>query len=773
MEYLFEYIKRNTKYAAKNVFLKFREYVPFFAAIFIIECVFFTVFITTASNNKNISDELTSRFDYDVVISGLSENENRAVSGALFLPSFKKDRSFENYWSEQAPLSEGGDYRIYVNMRDDNDYKKFIDYYVNPIVGGSEDVSVAISPLYEYKLSSNMMSESPPLLLIIAMCLISVLAIAALYSVRLNNQKFMYGIYITFGANLKRLISTAVFEMMLIGVIMFVPSALLSYLFALLAYKAYGVSIVFGGKMVIKVLVSILLVSIAGVYLPMKVVSRKTPISLITASDNSNHVVSPRASVNLLGRKYPKHYEFLSVWRFRKYFVKLILSSVIFTSVFICGFYISDMYDMNLSSDIEEYTVVNRSTLSADEQLDDLDFIYTRMNEIDGVSGVVWNVDAPASELSSIALISKDSEYRSGGITTTTANAECLSEEMRYIYDRYHRDGYSTVTNSLNYTCLDKNMLDYLENKYDIEGDVYSVMNDKNTVIVSENVYNERRFKFNVGDKIIVGKKTETLNGFDGDYFDTVGVLNYLVQENCFEFTEYTIGAVIKDYPDSDGTFMLGMSEGDYSYLTERSTIPSSATIYLDSDTSFEEAEVIDNEISTVFRHLGNDYVLNRSYETVNRNILIEKNHAVFALLLSSLVLIMSPVIWFFSQSAFIGKRKKELHVLRTFGAVESRISKMFSCSGTVMAALGFVVATVMSIPASYLVYMTLNTWLPSLGFAQSNVMYKFYVAPIALIVCAIVTAASGYLASMLPYKMGIKAQKKTEIKNEYGGNEK
>ena len=320
MEFLFEYIKRNTKYAAKNVFLKFKEYIPFFAAIFIIECVFFTIFVTTASNSRNITDELSSKFDYDIVVSGLTENESTALQNSLYYPSFTKDRDFDKFWIKQAPAEEGGDFRFYVNMREDREYESFISQYIGPYIT-SDRVIVDLSPLYQYESSSNMMSESPNLLLIIAMCLISTVAVAAIYSVRLNNQKFMYAVYMTFGADLKRLISTAVFEMMLIGIICFIPSALLTYLFAYLAYKPFEVAVVFEAKMVLKVLISILVISIAGVYFPMKITSRKPPIELIVSSDNSNHVISPRRSFDLLGKKYPSHYESLSFWRFRKYYL--------------------------------------------------------------------------------------------------------------------------------------------------------------------------------------------------------------------------------------------------------------------------------------------------------------------------------------------------------------------------------------------------------------------------------------------------------------------
>ncbi len=774
MEFLFEYIKVNTKYAAKNVFLKFKEYIPFFAAIFIIECVFFNIFITTASNARNINEELTSQFDYDVVVSGLTENESKALQNNLYFPALKKDRMFEQFWIKQASEQDGGDYRFYLTMRDGHDYNDLVKAYITPVLGDSDRIVISTSPLYEYRTSSNMLSDSPHFLLLIGMCLISTAAIAAIYSVRLNNQKFMYGIYITFGANLKKLISTAVFEMMLIGILCFIPSALLSYLFATLAYKPFGVFVVFEFGAILKVLLCILVIAVAGVYFPMKITSRKPPIELIVSSDNSNHVISPRASFNLLGKKFPKHYENLSFWRFRRYYATLVLSSVIFTSIFICGFYISGMYELNTSKPIAEYTLnIDPDILDEEERIDDINFIYDRLSAVEGINGVLWNVDRSATEMNSIVLLPNSAKHKAGKLISSTSKADCSDSEMQKVYEEYQDEGLSVVTNAFKYTAFDENMLDYLSRNYEVKGDIYSIVNDPSTVIVSENIYNDRSFKFSVGDKIVLSNQLEVINAFEGDYFDNVSVLDHLVNDTYRDFKVYTVGAVIKDYHDSDGKFTVGMRNDEYTAMTGESYLPTKATVYLDSNVTPERVKEINSEVGLLFRIMGSSYRLHRNYESVVRKIMAEKNETLFSVMLSSLVLIMSPVIWFFSQSSFFSKRKTELYVLRAFGARESEISAMFTRSGGIMSAIGFFVATIMSLPASYIIYMAFNTWLPSLALVKNDVVYKFYISPVALITCALVSAACGFFASMIPYKMSVRQQnKRIKIKNEYKGEE-
>ena len=772
MEKFWEFIKTNTKYAAKSVFLKFKEYIPFLAALFVILSVFFTIFITTATNARNVQEKLEENFDCDVIVSGLDYTQSLSVDRLLYIQSFMKKRTFESYRIERASVYEGGDYRVYVVMREGHELEDFLEYYINEPLGEASNVTVTTTPLYEHKISARANSDSPPLLLIAFICAISVAAIAALYSTRINSKKFMYGIYITLGADLKKLISTAVFEMMLLALVAFIPSALLTYLFAYLAYAKFAIIPAIKLGILIKVLICIFIISVIGAYLPMKMVSKKTPLSLISSEDNANLASSPRRSVDLLGRIFPKHYEFLSLWRFRKHYAKILLTSVLFTSVFVCGIYVSDMFETSVSQPIYEFTVLNNFEADEAEQKYDVSCIHKTVSEIEKVYGVTWEVSTPAASNYSFMLLPKASRSNSGGVTASTVNLECIDENMQKAYGEYRSQKFTSITNSFKYSSLDESTISYIENNYAVVGDIRSVLNKSDHIVISEDIFNEKRFNFKVGDKIILAKHVEALDTYGGDLFDTIGYLHYLAEDNTYEFFEYTIGAVIKDYSGSDGLFTVGMNESDYKKLTGSSVIPKTIDIILDADTSISEAEEINERLVSLFYYMGSDYQLTRSYEATTRNITKEENQRTFAVLLSALVVIMCPVVWFFSQTAFFSKRRKELYVLRAYGAKEGDIRKMFNYSGGVMSVAGFVMATLLSLPASYLIFMTMNTWLPSLGFISSNVNYSFYLSPIAVIFCAAISAASGFLSALIPYKLSIKKKNQTSQGNEYGGDE-
>lgn len=760
MEFILEYIKKNTKYAAKSVFRNFKEYLPFFAALFVILCVFFTIFISKATNSYHEEASLREDFDYDVCISGLTDSQKLSVERSLYIQSFMKRRSFESHTIEKAPELEGGDYRVYLVMREDAELNFFMKEHIYGAIGAeAPNIKVSTTPLYDYKTSSSS-SNSPSLLLIILMCAISVAALVAIYSIRVNNQKFLYGIYITFGADLKKLISTAVFEMMILALLAYIPAFLTSFLLSYLIYAPFSTSPVITTEILLKVLASIFVISLVGSYLPMKLVSRKTPLSLLSADDNSNLVTSPSRSVNMLTKSFPNKYEFISLFRFRKYYIKLILSSVIFTSVFICGFYLSSMFNENINAPIKEFSFTNTSEYSEEEQLDDIDFLYDRISAIENVESVTWNVDTRASEISSLAILQKKNRHSSDGLYALLKDTKCIDEEMQPYIDKFEADEFNSVVNAYKYTALNENSIKYIKENFKIEGDIDSILNDPDRIIVSEDIYNKQRFDFKVGDKIIIGKFIAVNAAYEGDYFDNVGVLRHMISSNTYEFKEYTVGAVIKNYGDNMGCFTIGMNDANYTYITGRSAVPKEASISLSANTTVEEANSIHSELTPLFYYMGSDYNLSRSYESSERDILRAEALNSFSVALSSLVVIMSPVVWFFSQTMFTKKRAKELYVLRAFGAKEKDISRMFSYSGGVMAVMGFVFATLLSLPASYLIYMTMNSWLPSLGFIKSSLNYSFSLSPVAVIICALLSTACGFLSAYIPYKLEIKAER-------------
>ncbi len=110
--------------------------------------------------------------------------------------------------------------------------------------------------------------------------------------------------------------------------------------------------------------------------------------------------------------------------------------------------------------------------------------------------------------------------------------------------------------------------------------------------------------------------------------------------------------------------------------------------------------------------------------------------------------------MWFFSQILFFQKRRKEMNLLRMFGAAEKQIERLHTFAGLVISALAMVVTVILSYIASFIVFKLMSEWLPSLGFA-GGVSYSFFVSTAALLVSLAVSAICGFLSSYIPYRAG------------------
>ncbi len=785
MEKTIKYIFSNLKYAGKNVFSKLREYLPFFVAFFVIQSVFFTTFVTTATNYQNNYQKISEKYDYDMLISNLDYNDYIVIDEKLYIMSYMKNRTFESYKVSKVTDALGETWQIYVLMRDGHTNSEFLNYYIygNENLYDTSNIEISYTPLNEYRNNASRFSKTPPVLLLVVLTLISALSVLTLYNVQVNHDRFRYGIYMTFGAGFKRLISTSVFEMMVVATVSLIPSGAFVYGISRLFYGRYGIRAVIEYSSVIKVIAASLLVAIIGVYLPMKILSRKTPMSLIIAEDNSNLISSPRSTRFVAGSKFLKIYEALGVWRFRKYYLKLLLSAVAFSAIFVCGIYLTYMNESASGESIEQLRFEAKKTEAAlasndkyyDSHLTDLDFFYDSFSEMEGVAFVEYGASEYAAEAGGIILLTDKMSNRAIGDMTSTRNITNPYETTTTALKKHYDEGYSRATYMYKYSAYDENMLTNLAENYEIEGDVFSVMRDDKTVIVSENVMNSRKYSFKVGDKIILCRFREALPETTieiPDPFDTVSIVRALLENNDYEFTEYTVGAVIKDMPETEGYFTVGLSYDSYSSIVGTKPVPLCASIFLDTDVTEEEYEKVSLKAKQIINYYGYDFSLTDTYGYLYRTLEKEKCSFEFGVTLSALVLMLSPLVWFYSQSLFYKKRSKEMYVLSAYGATNKVLRRIHMASGYILSALGFVFTALLGVVASFFVFKTMNEWLPAIGFG-TGISYRFYISPVSLAVCLALSAFCGFLSSYLPYKKMLKGQSGGGRRKEKKGKEK
>ena len=775
MEQIIKYLFRNFKYAGKNVFLKMKAYLPFFVAFFVIQSVFFTAFVTTATNYQNRHDTITEKYDYDMLISNLTYNDYIVMEEKLYINSYMKNRTFESYKISKVNDGFGEEWRIYVLMKDGMSTEEFLNYYVyyNENLTDTSHIEITFTPLNEYRNTSSISQRTPSLLLLFALTFISSAAVLTLYDVQVNHDRFRYGVYMAFGAGFKRLISTSVFEMIVVAIVSLLPSGAFVFGVSTLFYGRYGITPIFEYTSVLKAMIMSIIVAAIGVYLPMLFLSKKTPMSLIIAEDNSNLISSPRRTRFLVGERFLKVYESLGMWRFRKYYLKLLASAVIFSAIFLCGYYISYMNENAAGQSIEELRFDSKKSdtqLASNEKnyeqyFKDLDFFYDTFSEMDGVSHVEYNVETTAAGSGGMALLTNRMGYRSLGDMANIKNLTNPFETTDAALKKYSSEGYVNATYMYKYRAYDENMLRVLDEKYEIEGDVFSVLNNDNTVIVSENTMNTQKYRFEVGDKIVLCRIIEM--GEEAEFvdpFDTVGIVSEMLKRNNYSFTEYTVGAVIKDAPEVEGYFTVGLSYDEYISLVKRKPVPTGASVYLDSDVTEEQYEAISLKANQIINYYSHDFSLTDTYGYLYHMLEVEECSYGFGLVLSFLVLVISPIVWFYSQSLFYKKRSKEMYVLSAYGATESVFKKIHMTSGKILSVLGFIFTTILGVLASYLVFKTMNEWLVFLGFG-SDINYEFYISPIALVICLVLSAFCGFLSAYMPYRRTIKRTRVKRVK--------
>ena len=731
MDKIKDYLSINFNRAIKSVRYNYRQYLCFFVAAFVVQMFFWTLTFSTDTNRDNIRRVAQENYEYHVVIRNMNGQQYTILNNEVYYSQFESRRAYEEVKFETYTDMIGRTtYTAYVELADIKSAgQAFEKDFIRPMKADANEFDVAYTPLYDYEYGSGLMKENATQYwgLMLLMTVLSMLLLMALYNIRLNHYKFLYGVYMTCGADFRKLFNTAVWELLVVSMMTFLPSMIVSILVLVLSYRVVGVAFHFVLSSVLKVLIFNLIAVIASVWLPMKWMSRKTPMSLIIAQDNSNLVTSPRRSFNILGKSMPLHYETYTTWRFRTYFVKLIATATAFSALFLCGLYIRQMVQTNLNNTITEFY------LSASEDIDDgtVDMIM----EVDGVHYCWWENTTIASLNSDHILLTERQGSAAAGYTVP-------SDENA---------AYPIATNQYQYTALDKPLIDMIVeyDLYDIEGDTYSVLTQENTVMISDSLANTKMFDFKVGDKIILATFAYRNGKIDGKQLNAQELLRQQILQFGFEYTEYTIGAVIRN--SEAGAFLtFGVSNDTYAALADTSAIRRNIAVQVDPDADMETIRTAYDELRALMSlHSGNK--ITQTNEHLQRKLLQMQNLPTLVLILSVLILVICPLVWFFSQVLFYGKRRFEMDMLRSFGTTERELHGIHRVSGMFMAIASIAITLILAYAASGLVFLFCNRLMASLGLGDGT-RYEFYISIPALISCVLISMACAYLSSTIPF---------------------
>ncbi|MBO5669926.1 MAG: FtsX-like permease family protein, partial [Clostridia bacterium] len=695
----------------------------------------------TAYVNNNVVEysHISEEYDYHLVLRNLNVDQANYLfndAGAVF----KNDAVFKivRYEENVREVTRQKRYDMYMLFVNDVDVSeaRFEESFLPTLTALSREGEVATrtyTPLlrFEKNQAKNLVTF---VFITLALLAVSVFLLTALYNIRVNQYKFTYGVYMTFGADFKKLFGTAFWELFVISVMTLIPSVLLSALLVYFIYLPSGFGFRFSFLSFLTVLLFGTVVVLASVWMPMRLMSVRQPMTLIVTEDNSNLVSSPMRSVNLLGKKFPTQYEFYSIWRFRKYSVQLLTTAIVFCALFICGLYLGDIHTTKLEYPRPQFTV----------ELDRTDILYG-----DGMSRQLYampgitEVQATNNNIEAIDLASH--------MITREENVLPFKNLVFFDSESYPQEDH-LVTNDVVYYGMTEEQLQILE-KYNCEGDLSSIHVASGTVIIGDAISNIRTFDFEVGDTIQIAVRTGSIAPVDNNLTGR-NLLKEQIANYKFKYYTFTVGAILTDIPSD--SMPIFFNTADYETITGRSPDTTTLNIYVDPSLTSAQTNALEQQLRDWGRDTG-EVVITNTRQRNNDLIVEDKHYHELYICISVLLLCISPLVWFFTQTLYYFKREKEFNILQSLGASVREIRQIYLQGGSVMAILSLIVAIALSYLSSYGLFYVFNVLMPY--FEKEYVRYEFYMPWYAILTSIVMSVGCGFFSAYLPFRAYIKSR--------------
>ena len=402
----------------------------------------------------------------------------------------------------------------------------------------------------------------------------------------------------------------------------------------------------------------------------------------------------------------------------------MIISGVLFASLFVCGAFLSNLSTQKQDSISPAFEIVfHNNTIHTQDDL--RDFLL-----FDGVTGSYKDEYTNIMGLDEHILIKKQN-------AKITAN--------RVSYD----DEYIAMDN-VEYHAADNEVIEYLKTK-DYSGDLYSIINTPSTIIISDSFNNSTQFDFKVGDKIKLA-----------DYYTRMGTPDFmlygkdLLKEKLkyyiFLYDEVTIGAIIHN-DCSDDNLKIYMSDSQYKERVGKAPKYNSVFLFADENLTQKQNEKLYSDLLRFCelkyrgeRTIRNVFVRN-TYSYINDTIEENAGLSQKLIVVSFLILSFSFIVWFFSQTLFYKKRNNEFCTLQTIGFRKRHIRRIFLLEAFYVSIVGVIMYFAISYLMCFGMLKLLNCWLFGYSFR-----YLFDMPLNALIFGALFTIVVSFVSTLVCY---------------------
>ena len=761
---------RNMKNAFKSVLFSAKEYLCFFVALFVLQAGFVTFSLMTDTNLAHAETTIRAEYTHHAEVVGMNQEQKVNLQNILKL----KLDLLDDYLAGASFYEESpGVWVAKITLNEGKRLEAGLSHVQNTMLStiSQDGWILRTTPLYDFQYDYVVPYNWTYVGLLLLWFVVSVAVLWVLYRIRVNHFKFIYGMYMACGAGFSKLYGTAGGELFAISCLTVVPAVLAGGGLTAGLYIADGIAFSVSLRTVIGLLIFNLTTILTAVYLPMRRMAVKTPVTLMRSLDNGALVVSPNRSFRMFGAGFPHKYELFGMWRLRKYYAGLLLSAVLFAALFVSGLYISGLEKHHDELDPYEYTI-RYGTLKpeieeeleletdengeeilpppdlTDEEIEmifgDPEIFLDDVMAIPGVSYVDWKVATRGSSMQSHLLLKPG--MLAGGTDSLITSKERSD------------DGYTHAMNEYSYTAFDKTYIDMLTEHglCTFEGDPYRLLTEENTVIVSEDVFNSKCYNFAPGDKIMVAVCDKP--GPVEPTFDAKDLLRQQIETFDFHYVEYTVCAVMRGRT-SQQNITFGVSVENYVELAKTLPVRDHLLVYMKDGTDYDTVRAAEGSIRRAISACSG-WIVEPSGNYFKTHIDGMKQDNAMILTLSLFILTVSPLVWFFSQLMYYRKRKTEYNILLALGAPEHSFGKLHRIAGGVLSGVAFLSTAILSYLCNFVVHLLLNTLLPKFGLVE-NVAYPFEMSLPALLSCFAVSVLCGFLSCELPYRLWKSDRKK------------
>lgn len=753
-EKIAEFFKKQFKNAFHAVSKSFSSFIALFLSVLLIECIFFTVFLAFDQNMDMRKDAAESTYDHHVVLSGI---DNVQLS-QLYRYAARSESSFGHYIIQKE--TEGAVYiKLLTGNKDtlffeddslETNYKAMCDE-----VGFDVSRYASFTPLYTLGDDLSSLTRTRNAVLLVLGIILS-LILLSFYTIHINNEKYVYGLYAAFGGKNSRLCLNAWSELWVCALISLLPAYIISETACFFMYRAHNVDFsvsILNIPLWLTVLFWVLLIALFAVVFSISRISFAEPMRLIEAQNNTNLIVSPRSSFDFLRVKFPFGYEWVSALRFRRHYLTLACTSALLCACFVAGCFTSLLYTNNkeIKSTTEHDLSVRffNATVLPDSYA-------TYFSSITGVSSAhVKYASLKAGDLAHLLYVPGSAVTNGSSLAMDPSFGTYFTGDLNYIA----ASGLDTVR--------------YLSETYTVRGSADTLLDSPDNILIGSSFQNQSAFSFAVGDMIEIAVPKTDEDGEliykdkDDPFVSNVSGKELWREQHekiSYEKRTFRIVGIIDDYPSAKEGIPIVFHYKTYEELTDQAVKADTLYIKAQKDLTLDDFVKLQALLNRKAESLNPGQYLVETPSSFFENKMQELSaYNELILFICGVFLLFVPMNWFYSQHFFFKRRFDEFYALHSISASLSRIRSIFLCDAVLMLPIG-ILSGGLAFGLSKLAEWIFSYVLPNF-FATDNAIAQHPALPsYVYILCIGLSFISCILSALFPYLSYRKLHKKAYL---------